>query len=632
MTFLPIVERELRVAARRPSTYWIRFFAAVSVLLIWLALVSGTARVGQAALSHNLFIALGVLALGYSLLAGIFLTADCLSEEKREGTLGLLFLTDLRGYDVVLGKLIGTSIRSAFGLFAIFPILGLPLLMGGVTGGEVWRVVLTLLATLFSSLSLGMFVSAFNREARQAMAATFLGILMLSGILPAFWWLGFILRGVRPGTSLLLFSPVQLFRSAFDFCYRTRNGPQEFWASLNAVFWFSLSLLIAAAVLLPRTWQEGKLPAQDQNWGDRFRRFAPLAPAGWLGNAGERLLRGFSPRAFSAATLGLLLGLLVAMLIDRSGQFEGVENSTRWLRLGLFLSFGFIGILLAMRYNKDHPSLRSERQSLESNPFFWLAARDQFTWVIACLLLCGLSVLWACFLIAAVAGSKSHEAFTACFYSAYAMHQVFKYVVAVEATREVSEGRRSGGLELLLVSPLEESKIIQGQAQALEQHFAGLKRLLVVINLCMCGATFLFQQTLSMSGEDQAAFAELFLGGILLLYLDFKALGTVGMLAALRCKRHHRAVLTTLGRVMGIPWAIIFLFVFLAMSGALNGTKPGPVFAVWFALSIVNNLLVRAGARASLAQGLRQYLLENNMPADQPVEKIPASTLAPVRA
>ena len=29
-------------------------------------------------------------------------TADSLSAEKREGTLGLLFLTDLRGYDVVL--------------------------------------------------------------------------------------------------------------------------------------------------------------------------------------------------------------------------------------------------------------------------------------------------------------------------------------------------------------------------------------------------------------------------------------------------------------------------------------------------------------------------------------------------
>ncbi|HQU46125.1 MAG TPA: hypothetical protein PK867_25150, partial [Pirellulales bacterium] len=34
------------------------------------------------------------------------LTADCISSERREGTLGLLFLTDLRGHDVVLGKLV----------------------------------------------------------------------------------------------------------------------------------------------------------------------------------------------------------------------------------------------------------------------------------------------------------------------------------------------------------------------------------------------------------------------------------------------------------------------------------------------------------------------------------------------
>ena len=32
------------------------------------------------------------------------MTADCLSEEKREGTLGLLFLTDLRGYDIVVSS------------------------------------------------------------------------------------------------------------------------------------------------------------------------------------------------------------------------------------------------------------------------------------------------------------------------------------------------------------------------------------------------------------------------------------------------------------------------------------------------------------------------------------------------
>jgi len=80
---------------------------------------------------------------------------------------------------------------------------------------------------------------------------------------------------------------------------------------------------------------------------------------GWLMIALDEMLKGFSLRAFSATTFGLLLGTVVALLIDRSGLFEYVEESTtRWLvRLGLFLSFGYIGIVLAMRSNKEDFSL-----------------------------------------------------------------------------------------------------------------------------------------------------------------------------------------------------------------------------------------------------------------------------------
>src|SRR5207253_1406363 len=80
---------------------------------------------------------------------------------------------------------------------------------------------------------------------------------------------------------------------------------------------------------------------------------------GWLMIALDEMLKGFSLRAFSATTFGLLLGTVVALLIDRSGLFEYVsEGTTRWLvRLGLFLSFGYIGIVLAMRSNKEDFSL-----------------------------------------------------------------------------------------------------------------------------------------------------------------------------------------------------------------------------------------------------------------------------------
>ena len=74
----------------------------------------------------------------------------------------------------------------------------------------------------------------------------------------------------------------------------------------------------------------------------------------------DEMLKGFSLRAFSATTFGLLLGTLVALLIDHSGlfDFQNPDDRSRWLiRLGLFLGFGYIGMILAMRSNKEDFSL-----------------------------------------------------------------------------------------------------------------------------------------------------------------------------------------------------------------------------------------------------------------------------------
>jgi uncharacterized protein YacL len=79
---------------------------------------------------------------------------------------------------------------------------------------------------------------------------------------------------------------------------------------------------------------------------------------GWVMIAIDVLLQGFSLRGFSATTFGLLRGSVVALLIDHSGLFDKADEVTRWLiRLGLFLSFGYIGIVLAMRSNKEDFSL-----------------------------------------------------------------------------------------------------------------------------------------------------------------------------------------------------------------------------------------------------------------------------------
>jgi uncharacterized protein YacL len=79
---------------------------------------------------------------------------------------------------------------------------------------------------------------------------------------------------------------------------------------------------------------------------------------GWLMIAVDVMLKGFSLRAFSAITFGLLLGTVVALLIDHSGLFQNTDENVRWMiRLGLFLGFSYIGMILAMRSNKEDFSL-----------------------------------------------------------------------------------------------------------------------------------------------------------------------------------------------------------------------------------------------------------------------------------
>ena len=89
----------------------------------------------------------------------------------------------------------------------------------------------------------------------------------------------------------------------------------------------------------------------------------------------DEMLKGFSLRAFSATTFGLFLGLVVAMIIDRSGLFAGDDPddpTRRLVRICLFLSFGYIGMVLAMRSNKEDfsliiPYVRFTRQAKADN-------------------------------------------------------------------------------------------------------------------------------------------------------------------------------------------------------------------------------------------------------------------------
>ncbi len=265
MTFLPIAQRELRVAARKRATFWLRIIAAlvavgVGALCIWFTrydFLPGTTA------GTVLFHVLTWASLIAVLSSGLFVTSDCISEEKREGTLGLLFLTDLRGYDIVSGKLLATSLRCFYALLALFPILGITLMMGGVTGLQFSKACLALLNGLFFSLSVGLFVSSLCKSWPTAFSATLLSLLILCCGGPLFDWLwGLAHKRVFDGQASLA-SPAYVFISAGHW------GRSPYWTGMIVTQGIAWCLLAAACVAVPRTWKVGSSRAT--GWADAVR-------------------------------------------------------------------------------------------------------------------------------------------------------------------------------------------------------------------------------------------------------------------------------------------------------------------------------------------------------------------------
>jgi len=255
MTFLPIVDRELRVAARRKSTYRMRSWTVVVAMVVGgISLFPVMMMRGPGGVGKSFYTTLTGFAFGLCLLAGALLTADCLSEEKRDGTLGFLFLTDLKGYDVVLGKFMAMSLNAIYGLLAVLPITGLSLLLGGLTGGEFWRMTLALFNTLFFSLATGILVSGIGRDATRVMGGTLGLVIFFAGGLPALVKAG-LAMGVPPGWECLAWiSPYYAFGKALEPMYLWQ--PARYWSALLASHLFGWCLLALASMALPRLWQE----------------------------------------------------------------------------------------------------------------------------------------------------------------------------------------------------------------------------------------------------------------------------------------------------------------------------------------------------------------------------------------
>ena len=345
MISLPIVERELGIASRNLGSWlsrWIIAIVAVCFGGLWLGMAYS---VGGMMKGDVFFAILAWACFVYCLLAGLWTTSDTLTREKTDGTLGLLFLTDLRGYDVVLGKMITASLKSFYGVLAVLPVLALPLLMGGVTNDQFWRTAGALLNILIFSLSMGMFFSALSLSSGRAVFWTFFSLFSVTMLPLIHLWLGgtaSALNFVSPGFAMANASAPVIGTPAAGF--------SGHWAWLGSGLAVSGMLLVLASWTISHRWRETKLRPQTPSLGERTdgdrlqssaeRQSAILNanPVGWL----VWRVRSFRTSRRLLMALMITIGLVLPGFVVLAGA--GIDDL--WIFMGALVWVGSFWIRL----------------------------------------------------------------------------------------------------------------------------------------------------------------------------------------------------------------------------------------------------------------------------------------------
>jgi hypothetical protein len=440
-----------------------------------------------------------------------------------------------------MGKLGSAGLTSLCALVAFLPVLVIPVLAGGVTGGEVFRRSLVLPNTLFLALAAGMWASVRGTEWLRTVrtALLLLAILLfgpgLVGLLPAQAW--------GPGAAIGLLSPLGTLFSAGDASYKA--SPAQYWTSLILVQAAGWALVVSAGFRLRRSWREerGEHPPTGRL---RHSLAEPLARP-----EGQPLpLRGGKKKGEGAA-YGSVVDGEATVPTQEPSRVRSPEPAGPWLSCTWTPPVPDSAAAAAPR---------SSPLGDDANPIAWLLQRQRGT----------RSLLWA----AAVLGLAYHgflflggrfvgpRAFSSTLWPlSLATSALGSALFAWAASRFSVEARRTGELELLLTTPLGAKQIVSTQWQVLKR----LLRWPIVVMLApvflRAASVIVMWVTGSMRppyfGLTSALTSVL---GCATVLLEVGALCWVGLWFGLRTGGQARAIVWTVTLVKGLPMLFSILF------------------------------------------------------------------------
>jgi ABC-type Na+ efflux pump permease subunit len=420
----PVVLRELREGARRPVNRRLRFWSAAIALLLL------GATIGGSVVPSGSFLLVGLHTF---LIVMIFLivpalTADCIARERRDGTLGLLFLTPLSANGIVAGKLLVQALRAFTLWLAVLPLLTIPFLSGGVTWFDALTAATLEFCTAIICLGAGLLVSSFARERHSAF--------LLAYILAAVFMVSFVQT-----FQLILIVSWRGFRAVdWHNLLLSRESISIFLGPIGIRTWGLWSSLATISTLLAKIWK----------W------LCWCSPA-------IAILILFLINSFAAARIKHSWqdkppSRLRESLFNRSPRSASRAGSRGNLK---FEVPSLVAPLFRRRFR------RRMRRYLERNPIAWL---QQYSWKARVSKWCLCLVFLAIACMGASGSETTRELMTAALLITLAGFYTFVGVSGF------LEEKRSGALELLLVTPITANKLIFGRTWGLWKQFlpAGL--------------------------------------------------------------------------------------------------------------------------------------------------------------
>ena len=173
MNIAAIIYREILVFSRNPKIFALRLALVGSITVVWLLSSEISSLSGPMSLRLLTYTAVTFFGL-----TAVLLSADTVSSERRNRTLGLLLLTPLKPAELLLGKLFSNSSHFLFCLIAVAPIFALTLLRGGLEWTDVGMELVNVVSIVVLALTIGLFYSTIGH---QKVFSVMMSLLTLGG-------------------------------------------------------------------------------------------------------------------------------------------------------------------------------------------------------------------------------------------------------------------------------------------------------------------------------------------------------------------------------------------------------------------------------------------------------------------